>query len=86
LLTYEIVITGECETADIEYQGLGATWNPPILKVPGRPGTGKTQLSREQPLVAVNAGRKPTIRADLSFGAAGRPKMPGTLVFQVETI
>jgi hypothetical protein len=85
LLTYEVTIDGECEMSAIEYQGLGASWTPPVLIVPGRLGTGKSQRSRDQPLVSVTAGEKPTIRTDLSFGAAGRPKVPGRLSFQVET-
>lgn len=86
LLTYEVTIAGECETADIKYLGLGANWPAPMLTVPGRPGSGgKTQYGRRQRIVSVTAGEQPTIRTDVSFGASGRPKMSGTMVFQVET-
>jgi hypothetical protein len=45
-----------------------------------------TELSRQQRIVSKNPREKRTIRTDVQFGAAGRPKVDGALVFQVETV
>ena len=87
MVPYEVVIVGVCETPDIEYKGIGGPWRPPMLRVPGRPGRGgKTKLSRQEQIASKNPGERPTIRTDVQFGGVGRPKMNGTLVFEVKTV
>lgn len=84
---YEFLITGRWQTTDAEYDGLGATWTTPPIIAPGRPGRSRPHpMKPRQRIVSTSPGQTPIVHTEVQNGGVGRPKVSGTMAFQVDTV